>query len=144
MYNAYTNLDIDRLHAVDCSDYYSRQTGRTVRFAMSLLGDVWLGSPNNKYLYICDNSNRAKILLHEFAMILRDEQIYHDIDRALIHVGDPNPCTIQFGGWYNTTSHVCYTNRWDNIYVDLNWYNTNVTRESMRKIHQLQGLQYYD
>lgn len=78
-------LDLFRLHSViEClTDPTCRSTlyphmGKTTAYQYLMLGEVWVGTPHEHYLYIGDNTKSAQLAAHGFADLL----MLHGIERV--------------------------------------------------------------
>lgn len=77
-------LDLSRLHNVvdclfdsDCRSKMSQYAGQTTAYQYLMLGEVWVGPPQENYLYIGNNTKSTQLVAHEFADLLTLHGIEH-------------------------------------------------------------------
>jgi len=131
-YQAYKNIDRERLEDVNLWSDLPRAQGRTFMFIMQMLGEAWLGDPDNKYLFIGERFDHAYDIMYQFAEILKDEGFVIEVDRSIgkLEVLGPKPCKFRFIGPDRLTIERNSRGiRWDDVYVDL-------TYETADKVHR--------
>lgn len=113
-------LDIERLHSVihklHNDAYLPRRAGVTTAYLYLMLGEVWGGSPNNKYLYVGHNFASSLDVARLFYDLLVGEGIQVVVarsQRTIIQV--ENGQSFVFS-WYGATKIPCF------------WKSTNYTR----------------
>ena len=121
-YQAYKNIDRERLEDVNLMSDLPRTQGRTFMFIMQMLGEAWLGDPNNKYLFIGERFDHSRDIMCQFAEILKDEGFTIKRAAGNLEVLRPKPCTFRFIGPDRLTIERNSRGiRWDDVYVDLTY-----------------------
>lgn len=86
-------VDINQLHEVINGDCWGRSCGKTFSILMRMLGEAWLGSPGNVYLYIGETREWSERVMGEFRKILEFEgfKVADNSERAndRLFVGTP-------------------------------------------------------
>ena len=142
IYEAYKNIDRDRLEDVNLQTAYPIGQGRTFMFAMQLLGEAWLGDPGNEYLYIGERTHFAKDILRDFAQILQDEGFEVEVNMAQgkINVLSPKPCVFRFiGPERHGIERATRGIRWADVFVDLTYESADkIQRELDILLHTME------
>ncbi len=116
--SAVLHLDIERLATVDVTTDLPRRKGRTLAFQMLMLGEVWLGDENNRYLYVGETLQHAKMVCVECAEMVARDGMYQPtvvIASRVVRVGGKefhfmSPINLEPKGRLE----------WDRIFVDVN------------------------
>lgn len=124
-YEAYKNIDRDRLDLVNIASDLPRRQGRTFMFLLQMLGEVWLGDPNNQYIYVGETQRHSQEILRDFVAMVKDEGFAVEVEPAKgkLTVVDPKPCSFYFISGSNPSliERMSRGIRWSDVYVDLTY-----------------------
>ncbi len=138
MYQAYKNIDREKLEDVNIESMFPRGQGRTFSYVLQMLGEAWLGDAGNQYLYIGERADYAKRIMRDFYEILRDEgfEVNPEPGKGKLTVTAPNSVTFYFIGPdpYNI-ERMTRGSRWAAAFVDLTSELEDRARRELEILH---------
>lgn len=130
-------LDIERLHKIvykinNCHAL-DVQEGTTTAYLHLMMGEVWLGSRENQYVYIGRDTNHInQVCLQFLSMLTEDNQTseFPKKDIKVLHRSDGyhviiNEQSFVFITYLKANEPIFWCNRhFDRVFIDLNEYNS--------------------